>query len=114
MRKVGDKDIVFSETFILQPNDNAGGMAEVNKVSVGIVLNFKSSFPAFRAKYNVDIKDTIIHFEFTNWVNAATKHPVHIGKVGDTPIGFMMTHQPVGEVSLVHFQLLAGGKYDEE
>jgi predicted cation transporter len=113
MIKVGDKEIVFSETFIIETGDGAGGMTQVHDIPVGIVLVFKSAMPPLGPKYSFNIKENIIHFEFTNWVNAATKHPVHIGKVGDIPIGFMMTHQRVGEVNLVHFQLLSGGKYEE-
>jgi len=115
MIRVGDKRIVFANTFITMDNEESELSIDLeNKLRTIILIKFIPE----------DIKEPLISWkgdgtrlvmEFRGWRNALgtiTRSPSKIGEINGEQLGFQVYQKNLGGANLVHFELLLGGKYE--
>jgi hypothetical protein len=116
--KVDDKEISFSETFIVRNDETIQFQHTILGSRITVVLRFTGyKYPAEPAEYSWSITGDTITVEFKNWANpngTATTNPIKIGDINGHPFGFVAAHHMIAaNIHLLHFQLLTGGSYDQ-
>jgi hypothetical protein len=114
MIRLGDKELVFSTSFMLAGDELASFEIPIDGEQLRLDLKFIPGASSEReGRWN--FSDGVIHFEFVGWRNSigtAVSEPQKFGEIGDRRLYFQMAHYLVGEVNVVHFQLLLGDSHD--
>jgi hypothetical protein len=127
--KIGDKEIVFTGTFII-PHDETveftfspthpepAPMATYNKMSLNVKLKYGPEGELVKAEWggtgtaNPFVMITLPELESRRIGPAIMGKPVRIGEVSGKTLGFYVAFSSPGEHTLVTLQFVLGGNYE--
>jgi hypothetical protein len=127
MVKIGERELVFSTTAIVQDECNVTCTFPLNEIETTIILLLhpspegkqeptgekKVSEPTVRWEAIGENKLRIDLRGWTNMFGSATKTPLKIGQTSDgRAIGISLYNQRVGVTNRLDFQVFVGGSYE--
>src|SRR5712664_2826246 len=116
MIHIGDKQLVFSETFLLSDDEVALFEVQVSSTNtVKVSLLFSPEPSESMARWNLE--DDILKLSFQGWrspLGMCTQQPVRLGDVDGESLGFAVAQRLVGQkINLVTLQIYRGGSYGQ-
>jgi hypothetical protein len=116
MIKIENRTVVFNETLIIPKNESATIETEINGTKVIFEIRFTPASEPGKSKVSWTAIENSIQMTFDGWISTlgtAINHPTKIGELNSVPLGFIATHQRIGETDILHFQILMGGLYEQ-
>jgi hypothetical protein len=115
MVTIGDKKLIYSETFLVA--DNTDVLIDVPSptggASMPFLVRFKPTNTGERtANWRTEEGRAII--EFSGWNNplgTSFSSPARFGDLDGQPVGVQITNRYINGLNLVHFFLFQGGSY---
>ncbi|HEX4122165.1 MAG TPA: hypothetical protein VH619_16225 [Verrucomicrobiae bacterium] len=114
MTTVGDREVLFTQSFMIPGGEQAA--FDVIKAGVKVILRFAENpidpnKPATSSTFADNVL-TITLTDFRNQQGTAFKNPRKLGNLGDgRPFGFNVVHHLFGTLNFVTVQFYAGGDY---
>jgi hypothetical protein len=117
--QVGDKTLVFSQTFLVPDNETAKitvplGVTPLGPQDLSVHIRFIPSRGSGEASWRFE--DKVLKIDFLGWashIGTSFAKPVPIGDVNGKPLGFTVAHQKISDANnLVTLQFYTGGKYE--
>lgn len=115
MVKVGDKEQIASETFVVSGSEVVNVEIEYKGDSIRFELSFQEDSPEKRKGVEWSFESEIVKLRFFGWksaVGTTLKKPIKFGDLNGQPVGFQIAHYLIGDSNVVHFEVLLGGSYE--
>lgn len=112
--QVGDRQLIFSETFLLADNEVAHIEVPLGSGSLAVRIRFEPSTNDATGRWRFE--NNVLIMDFSGWNNplgVCLTKPARIGDVEEKPLGFTVAQQKVGQVNnLITLQFYIGGTYE--
>ena len=113
MIKIDGKEQTFSTAFMVGDDQDVEIDAPIRDAVVRLVIRFKPGGPEQAQEGRWTTAEGVTRMEFLGWKNplgVVTSLPQHFGDLRGEPIWFQMAHHRIGDVNVVQFYILIGGK----
>ena len=113
MPAVGDKQILGTQTFLLEDDEVGQFELNVGGIALPVRVRFRSpDAPESAGRWELD--DGVLKMEFMGWGEPGSSFgkAQRIGDFRGVPLGFNLAHQRLGSLNCATIQLYLGGTYE--
>jgi hypothetical protein len=111
--QIGAYQVVHSTTFLCGEGQNVAFKAKVGTAIVSFALLFVHDPALGEGGLSWSASGNELRLTFSNWrhtIGAALVQPIRVGDVDGLPLSVQAAAYRVGDVNVVHFQVMTGGQ----